>query len=158
MEEPEKGSSPTKPKWPFEKQVWFKTSMLGKRRVPVEPMKNKCRNLLQLAQGRVIAKDPDISTKTKELLIDTSEEILASLDKGLQLRVLDPEKLQDLMNKNRPLAKQVREKCEQLEHSIKRAEMLRDQLKQQYEQENRDKTGDQQSAEGSHAGDSPDNL
>ncbi|XP_050031794.1 uncharacterized protein [Dermacentor andersoni] len=151
MEEREQGSSPTKPKCPFEKQVWFETSMLGKQRVPVDPMKNKCRKLLQVAQGRVIAKDPDMDAKAKELLVDTSEKILSSLDKGLQLRVLDPDKLVDLVHKNGHLAKQVRASCEHMEQRIRKAKMLWDQLKQQSEQEKWDKAADQQSTKNSCA-------
>ncbi|XP_065308401.1 uncharacterized protein [Dermacentor albipictus] len=144
MEEREQDSSPTKPKCPFKKEVWFETSMLGKRRVPVDPMKNKCRKLLQLAQGRVITRGPDMDAKTKELLVDTSEKILSCLDKGLQLRVFDPDKLMDLVHRKRPLAKEVRARCEHLEQRIRRAEMFRDQLKQQSEQEKWDKAADQQ--------------
>ncbi|XP_075525033.1 uncharacterized protein LOC142557221 isoform X3 [Dermacentor variabilis] len=123
MEEREQGSSPTKPKCPFKKQVWFETSMLGKQRVPVDSMKNKCRELLQVAQGRVIARDPDMDAKSKDLLVDTSEQILSSLDKGLQLRVFDPDKVVDLVHRKRPLAKEVRARCEHLEQRIRRAEI-----------------------------------
>ncbi|XP_075525034.1 uncharacterized protein LOC142557221 isoform X4 [Dermacentor variabilis] len=147
MEEREQGSSPTKPKCPFKKQVWFETSMLGKQRVPVDSMKNKCRELLQVAQGRVIARDPDMDAKSKDLLVDTSEQpsciqpvptsfgseqqftrhwkwILSSLDKGLQLRVFDPDKVVDLVHRKRPLAKEVRARCEHLEQRIRRAEIF----------------------------------
>ncbi|XP_075525032.1 uncharacterized protein LOC142557221 isoform X2 [Dermacentor variabilis] len=174
MEEREQGSSPTKPKCPFKKQVWFETSMLGKQRVPVDSMKNKCRELLQVAQGRVIARDPDMDAKSKDLLVDTSEQpsciqpvptsfgseqqftrhwkwILSSLDKGLQLRVFDPDKVVDLVHRKRPLAKEVRARCEHLEQRIRRAEMLWDQLKQQSEQEKWDKAADHQSTKNSCA-------
>lgn len=155
MEEPEQSSSPTKPKWPFRHKVLFKTSMLDKHRVPVDAMKRDCRNMLQVAQGRVLAEDPEIDNKTKKRLIDTSELILSRLDKVLQLRVLDPEKLRMLVEKNRPVLKRFREKNQRLENAIKRAEALRDELMRQGGQENGDVSTEKISSDDSDAAETP---
>uniref|UniRef100_A0A224YKD9 Uncharacterized protein n=1 Tax=Rhipicephalus zambeziensis TaxID=60191 RepID=A0A224YKD9_9ACAR len=158
MDEPEQSSSPTKPKWPFRRNVLFKTSMLDKGRVPVDAMKRDCRNMLQVAQGRVLAADPEINSKTKQRLIDTSELILSSLDKGLQLRVLDPQKLPVLVEKNRPALKRVRERNRRLEDAIKRAEALRDELMRQGRPENGDVSTEKISSDDSDASEPPDKV
>ncbi|KAH6921679.1 hypothetical protein HPB50_003957 [Hyalomma asiaticum] len=100
---------------------------------------------------RVFAENPDIDTKTKKRLIDLSEQILSGLDRGLQLQVLDPEKLPKLVKKNRPLLNQVRRKNEEFEDMIKKAEALRDQLKQQFKPENGDTSAVKVSSKGSEA-------
>ncbi|XP_037271718.1 uncharacterized protein LOC119163754 [Rhipicephalus microplus] len=158
MAEPEQSFSQTELKWPFRQRVLFKTSMLDKRRVPVDAMKSDCRTLLQVAQGRVLAANPEADSETKQCLIDTSEQILSCLDKGLQLRVLDPHKLPAVVENNRPMLKRLKEKNEQLEKTIKKAKALRDELMRQGRHENGDVSTEKISSDGPGASGPPDKV
>ncbi|KAK8770965.1 hypothetical protein V5799_025793 [Amblyomma americanum] len=93
MEKREQGSSPTKPRNPFKRKIWFEASVDKNQQVSVE-MKKKCRDLLLRAIGNVLKSYPAASAETKVLLHDTFENIMKGLNKAFQLRVLDPSKLE----------------------------------------------------------------
>ncbi|XP_077504594.1 uncharacterized protein LOC144114614 isoform X2 [Amblyomma americanum] len=135
MEKREQGSSPTKPRNPFKRKIWFEASVDKNQQVSVE-MKKKCRDLLLRAIGNVLKSYPAASAETKVLLHDTFENIMKGLNKAFQLRVLDPSKLEKCEQHYESLLQQTKRKRVEMEQCNDRGRKLYEVLRHQYGPEN----------------------